>query len=192
MEAGNPGSRRKRTMLYYLVGVVLPGIILGYMAFRGIRNDQALSERESLRKLETSSRTFFSEIVSDLAGFLDEQIDDLTNHSSNYPDPSILVLFEKDSMDRKKLIIHQLIYLPEELLSNKPGRLKPSPLFRECQRLEFAERRFSDALLIYLDVINSTTDQEVRITALVASARLHKKMDQPEKAKALYERIQKE
>jgi signal transduction histidine kinase len=192
MEAGNPGTRRKRIMLYYVLGVVLPGIILGYMAFRGIRNDQALRDRESLRKLETSSQTLFSEIESDLEGFLGEQIADLTNHSSNYPDPSILVLFEKDSMDLKRLIIHQLIYLPEEKLSHKPDRLKTSSHFRECQRLEFAEQRFSEALSIYQDVIDSTTDQEEKIAALVASARLHKKMDQPEKAKAVYERIQKE
>jgi signal transduction histidine kinase len=192
MEAGNPGSRRKRIMLYYVLGVVLPGIILGYMAFRGIRNDQALRERESLRKLETSSRTFFSEIESDLAGFLGEQIAGLTNHSSGFPDPSILVMFEKDSMDLKKLIINRLMYLPEEMLSNKPDRLKTSSLFRGCQRLEYEERKFSEALHIYQDIINSTTDQEVRIAALVASARLYIKMDQREKAKAVYAMIQKE
>lgn len=192
MEAGNPGSRRKRTLLYYLVGVVLPGIILGYMAFRGIRNDQALGERESLRKLETSSRAFFSEIDSDLAGFLEEQTADLLNHSSGFPDPSILVLFENDSSDCKKLIIHQLLYLPEKLLSNKPDRLKPSSLFGECQRLEFAEQRFSEALSIYQDVIENTTDQEEKIEAMVASARLYKKMGRPEKAKAVYERIHEE
>jgi signal transduction histidine kinase len=189
MEAGNPGSRRKRIMLYYVLGVVLPGIILGYMAFRGIRNDQALRDRESLRKLETSSQAFFTEIESDLAGFLDDPTADLTNHSSGFPDPSILVLFEEDSMDLKKLIIHQLLYLPEELLSNKLERLNPSSHFRKCQRLEYVERRFSEALGIYQDVIDNTSDQEEKIEALVASARLYNKMDQPGKAKAVYERI---
>lgn len=192
MEAGNPGSRRKKIILYYVMGVVLPGIILGYMAFRGIRNDRAFRERESLRKLENVSQAFFAEIDSDLANFMDEQADDLINHDSDLRDPSILFLFKKDSMDQKKLIDHQLLYLPEELLSSESDRLSPSSDFRECQRLEFAERRFSKALSIYQEVINSTVDQEVKIEAMVASARLYNKMKQPEKALVLYETILKE
>jgi hypothetical protein len=66
MKPGKHGSRRKKIILYYLAGVVLPGIILGYMAFRGILNGQAFREQESLNKLETDSQIFFPEIDSDL------------------------------------------------------------------------------------------------------------------------------
>jgi len=39
MKPDKPGSRRKKIILYYVTAIVLPGIILGYMACRGIRND---------------------------------------------------------------------------------------------------------------------------------------------------------
>ena len=46
MKPPNSGSRRQKIVLYYTLAVVLPGIILGYLAYRGIRNDQALREKE--------------------------------------------------------------------------------------------------------------------------------------------------
>jgi len=71
MKPTNPGSRRQKIILYYALAVVLPGIILGYMAFRGMRNDQALREKENLRKLENNSQAFFSEIDSGLDRFME-------------------------------------------------------------------------------------------------------------------------
>ena len=73
MNPKNPGSSRTKILLYYALAVVLPGIFLGYMAYRGIRNDQALREKESLRKLELSSQFFFSQIDSSLVQFMNEQ-----------------------------------------------------------------------------------------------------------------------
>lgn len=116
MNPGKPGSRRKKIILYYFTGVVLPGIILGYMAFRGIRNDQVLREKDSLKKLEISSQTFFSEIDSDLGSFMDEQTSDSIIYGTKENDPSILILFVKDSTGLKKLITHQMLYPPAELL----------------------------------------------------------------------------
>ena len=40
------GDARRRTVLLFVLGIGLPSILLGYLAFRGIRNDQALLERE--------------------------------------------------------------------------------------------------------------------------------------------------
>jgi len=192
MNPGKPGSRRKKIIRYYFMGVVLPGIILGYMAFRGIRNDQVLREKDSLKKLETSSQTFFSEIDSDLGSFLNEQTSDSIIYGPKKNDPSILILFVKDSTGLKKLINHQLLYPPAELLPGEPDRLKPSSLLKEGQRLEFAEQRISDALRFYLDRILKTTDPEEKKEAMVASARLYNKMNEPERAKATYEKIQKD
>jgi len=192
MNSGNPGSRRKKIILYYFLGVVLPGIVLGYMAFRGIRNDQVLREKDGLEKLETRSQTFFSEIDSDLGRFMDEQTSDSIIYGIKKNDPSILILFIKDSTGVKKLISHQLLYPPAEFLTSKPDRTKPSSLLKEGQRLEFAEKRISEALSFYKKRILNTTDPEEKKEALVASARLYNKMNQPEKAKAVYEDIRKE
>jgi len=189
MKSRKPVSRRRKIIFYFLIAVVLPGIILGYMAFRGIRNDQALRENENLRKLQTSSQTFFSEIDSDLERFMDEQASIPVTSDTRIDDPSILVLFVKDSTVSKRLITHQLLYLPIELIDKRSDRIKPPPVFKEGQRLEFAERRYSEALRFYKERTQKTADPEEKRETMVASARLYNKLNQPEKAKKMYEEI---
>jgi signal transduction histidine kinase len=189
MKTGKPVSRRNKIILYYLIAVVLPGILLGYMAFRGIRNDQALREKENLRKLETSRQTFFSELDEDLERFMDEQTSYSIISTTRINDPSILLLFVEDSTGSKKLITHQLLYLPDDLLDEKYYRSNPSPLLKEGQKLEFAEQKYTEALKFYHDRIQKATDTEEKNEAMVASARLYNKMNQPAKALGLYEEI---
>ena len=126
MKPSKPGSRRRKIIVYYTLAVVLPGIVLGYFAYRGIRNDQALREKENMRRLEISSQAFFSEIDSSFVKFMYELTDDSIFSAAGKSDPSVLVLFVRDSSGSKKLITHQLLYLPSELLAIKP-HLSDSP-----------------------------------------------------------------
>ena len=181
MKPTNPGSRRKKIILYYTLAVVLPGIILGYMAYRGIRNDQALREKESRRNLEMESQAFFAAIDSSFVQFIPKK-----------DDPSLLAMFVKDTGGTKKLITHKLLYLPAELLTAQPEQLSPPANIEEGLRLEFIDRRFSEALRFYQNKILKTTNPAEKILALVASARLYNKMHQPDLAKALYNEIRKD
>jgi signal transduction histidine kinase len=192
MKPGRPISRRRKIILYYVIAVVLPGIILGYMAFRGIHNDQALREKENLRKLETKSQTFFSEIDSGLERFMDAQTSDSVFSGLKQSDPSILVLFIENADGLKKLISHQLLYLPADLINAESVQSLPPASLKEGQRLEFAEKRYSDAFRFYQDKALKATDTAVKIQTLVASARLYNKMNQPERAKALYDEMRKD
>ena len=45
-------SGNNRLFVYFLFLIILPGIILSVLAFRGIQNDQAILEREKRRTLE--------------------------------------------------------------------------------------------------------------------------------------------
>ena len=45
---GKLSSKRQKIILLFLFGIGCPSLILGYLAFRGIRNDQALLEKERL------------------------------------------------------------------------------------------------------------------------------------------------
>ncbi len=181
MKPTNPGSRRKKIILYYTLAVVLPGIILGYMAYRGIHNDQALREKESRRNLEMESQAFFAAIDSSFVQFIPKK-----------DDPSLLAMFVKDTGGTKKLITHKLLYLPAELLTAQPEQLSPPANIEEGLRLEFIDRRFSEALRFYQNKILKTTNPAEKIPALVASARLYNKMHQPDGAKALYYEIRKD
>jgi signal transduction histidine kinase len=192
MKPTNPGSRRKKIIMYYTLAVVLPGIFLGYMAYRGIRNDQALREKENMRRLEMNSQVFFSAIDSSLIQFMNEQTADSMLSRFKKGDPSLLVLFVKDTTGSKKLITHQLLYLPAELITVHPEQVSPTTNLKEGLRLEFIEHKFSEALRFYQDKTLKTTNPIEKIQALVASARLYNKMDQPDRAKALYDEIRKD
>jgi signal transduction histidine kinase len=192
MKPGKSVSRRRKIILYYVTAVVLPGIILGYMAFRGIRNDQALREKESLRKLEINSLTFFSEIDSDIERFMNEQTSDLILSGSKQTDPSILVLFVENANGSRKLISHKMLYLSADLISYESVHAHPPVSLKEGQRLEFVEQRFSDALRFYQEKALKTTDTEIKIHTMVASARLYNKLNQPDRAKALYDEMWKD
>ena len=192
MKSTNPGSRRKKIILYYTLAVVLPGIVLGYLAYRGIRNDQALREKESQRRLEINSQAFFNEIDSSFVQFIDNQTSDSMLSGAGQADPSVLALFVKDSSGSLKLIAHQLLYLPSELLTTRSEHLNRPSNLEEGQRLEYIERRFSDALRFYQDKILKTANPAEKIQALVASARLYNKMNQPDRAKILYTEIRKD
>ncbi len=192
MKPTNPGSRKQKIILYYTLAVVLPGIVLGFLAYRGIRNDQALREKENRRRLEMNSQDFFSAIDSGFVQFMNEQTADSLLWVKGKSDPSVLALFVKDSTGSRKLLTHQLLYLPAEMLTAKPGQFNASTNLKEGLRLEFVEHRFSEALRFYQDMILKSTNQAEKIQALVASARLYNKINQQDRAMDLYDEIRKD
>ncbi len=192
MKTANPGARKQKIFLFYALAVVLPGILLGYMAYRGIRNDQALREKENYRKLEMYSQDFFTAIDSGFVQFLNEQTTDSMLYGARRYDPALLALIVKDSSGSQKIITHQLLYLPAEFLTKQTEQFKQPASLKEGLRLEYNEQRFSDALRFYQDIVLKTNDPAEKIRAMVSSARLYNKLNQPDRAKALYDEIRKD
>jgi signal transduction histidine kinase len=123
---------------------------------------------------------------------MNEQTADSILSHTGHGDPSVFVLFIRDTSGLKKLITHQLLYLPAELLTVKTEQLNPPTSLKEGIRLEFIERRFSEALRFYQDKSLKTTNAAEKVQALAASARLYNKTNQPDKAKALYDEMRKD
>jgi signal transduction histidine kinase len=192
MKPVNPGSHRQKIIMYYTLAVVLPGIILGYMAYRGIRNDQALREKENLKKLEVNSLDFFAEIDSGFVRLMTGYATDKTSSYYSQGYPSVIALYVTGPTGSKKLISHQLLYLPTELITRQPEQTLLSSGLNEGIHLEFVERNFPEALRFYQDKALRAIDTAVKIQALVASARLYNRMNKPERAKALYYEICKD
>ncbi len=192
MKPSNPGSRRKKIIFYYIMAVVLPGIILGYLANRGIRNDHALREKESLRRLEMNSQAFFNAIDSGFVSLMNEQTIDSLVSGTGQPDTCLLAVKITEASGSEKLIYHQLLYLPAVLMTDKRERADPSPSLQEGLQLEYKEQRYPEALRFYQDRIAHTNDTAEKVQAMVASARLYNRMNQASRAKVVYEEIRKE
>jgi signal transduction histidine kinase len=192
MKPAKPGSHKQRIVLYYTLAVVLPGFILGYLAYRGIRNDQALREKENLKKLEMNSRIFFSAIDSSFVKFININTSDSVLSGFREVDSSLLALIFRDPRGSIKLIKHKLLYLPSDLINIKPEETSQATSLNYGIQLEFTEHRYMEALRFYQDKACKTTDRIEKIQALVASARLYNKMSQPDKANGMYDLIRKD
>ena len=53
--------KRKRLIFLFILAIVIPCLLLGILAFRGIKNDQALVEREQRRILLETSQQIIQE-----------------------------------------------------------------------------------------------------------------------------------
>jgi len=72
-------DRRRRILLHFVLGIGLPSLLLGYLAFRGIRNDTALLEKERLGKHQGISQRIIDSVNDEIsaveAAFLDAMAD---------------------------------------------------------------------------------------------------------------------
>jgi hypothetical protein len=108
-----PETKRKRIILLYSLAIVLPGILMGIMAYQGILNDQARRAQESHDRLSGTSEDFFyaldSIMVAELNAVNPEDLE-----SSDYP-PYIRLAFLQTDKPDLHLIHHHLIYIPDSI-----------------------------------------------------------------------------
>lgn len=187
MKPAKSGTRKQRIIRYYTIAVVIPGIILGFMAYRGILNDQMLREQESRRKLEGDSRLFFAAIDSGLIRFMHRQLADPETEKKK--NPALLALFVRDSIGSTHLKSHHLLYLTEELRRKTETVPFSRQRLDEGARLEFQEQKLPDAMGIYKEVAASDSHPGEKDLSLIALARVYKKLNQTDKAVATYTEI---
>ncbi len=184
MKPAKSGTRKQRIILYYTIAVVIPGIILGFMAYRGILNDQMLREQESRRKLEGDSRLFFTAIDSGLSRLMDRQLADTV--SLRQSDPAVLALFVRDTAGSTRLISHSLLYIPDPLSRKTEPTAFSRGRLDEGARFEFQEQKLPEALDIYKGIATTAIHPTEKDLAFIALARVYKKLNQTDKAVATY------
>jgi len=64
--------RKSKILFYYFLAIVLPSVVLGALAFRGVINDQAINEREIRQQLTEAGLNIISESDIFLSG-IEEQ-----------------------------------------------------------------------------------------------------------------------
>lgn len=181
-------SRKRRVILLYAAGVVIPGLILGYMAFRGIMNDQAIREKESRQRLESVREHFFSALDSLLFEDFRQSTGDST--PSPYSDESIKAILLITQTGSAKLVDHHLLYLPSEFL-NQPQRASgfSNPELEEAQKLEYGAESIAEALVRYETIARGTPDSASKLRALTGKARILRKTGRAEESANAYQSI---
>ncbi len=198
-------DKRRRILLLFLLGIGLPSFLLGYLAFRGVRNDQALLERqtrlehasiaaqivESVNESISASERAFLDAIDAHQGEYEAGIF-RTLHSLKDRNPLIQETFFLQSSEQ---IFFPSAHLPflldaeghEQSLRASPSA-SPSQL-RLGQRHEFQGRDYRRALAAYRSALAQASDENVQGELLTAIARVQRKSNLIEDAIGTYTTI---
>lgn len=200
--------QRSRIVFYYVIAIVLPCLILGILAFRGIKNDQALVEREQRRdlleagqKIIEEADAYLSSIENSLAGIIDsvalptEAIfkDELLHRfSTQYQAVSGIFYISQYSIP--SLLNNGLLYVPDHLLSVSDAAGSRSRHFRweEGWQFEFREKDYRKALNYYQGILPDVDGAQARGEIFNAIARVQKKLKLDNDAMETYDLIGKD
>lgn len=185
---------KKKIILYYSMAIVLPSIILGVLAFRGIINDQAIKERENRRQLTEAgtniiagSDLFISNIEKqflhksettfippDETNFFEDSI--LTEFLSE--EPGIEGIFYIQASGKVELLKSGLLFFPDESIREKNTAISTSfnKILTKGWQFEFQEKNYPKALEYYQTLINDKTNVPLIASLLIPVARIQKKL----------------
>ena len=196
-------QKRRKILLLFILGIVLPIVLLGYLAFRGIQNDQALIEKENLNRLTNISKQvidFVEENVSAseqvfLSGIRSEQyfvedywlIDSLVNFN-----PLIEEIFFVNGKGKLLIRNSKILYAaetPSEFRYNTIKSTELSKKFLKGQEREFRNKSYIKALATYKGMFSQVSNNPIKGELLNAIARVQKKSMQYHDAISTYEEI---
>jgi len=201
-------NKRPGIIIYYALAIVLPCLILGILAIRGIRNDQALVEREQRSSLLEAGQQIIAETEQHLQN-VENSFSEITG-SLTVPAKRIFRDSLLQSFSEHHLSVAGIFYLPETgspyLQNNKllyvPDDFSSSTDFKRPQSLEkilekgwqieFREKNYRKALEYYQNTLRAVRDEQSRGEILNIIARLQKKMNLADDAIGTYDLIWKE
>lgn len=163
--------------------MLVPGIILGYLAYRGILNDQALREKQARLQLESVSEEFFEGLTSALNKVVLADSTYIPTSSEH----ALLRFIQKPNKE-EEILSHNLLYLPKGYVESTPEN-STGVDWEKGWRLEFAEKNLQSAISFYQDVSDKSENESDILKALVALARIQMKQHSQVEAIGIYERI---
>jgi signal transduction histidine kinase len=202
------GDVRRRIVLLFVLGIGLPSSLLGYLALRGIRNDQALLERErrdDLRRIASVAVAAHDSGLVAVGRALDSTlakaestgvapVSSLTELTAYHPLIEAVFRYSAtgviDEFVAPALLFHA---------SDEPAAEVDQPLTRpELTRLEAARRlELRDgepraALVAYQRIVSRPFDPRIRAEALGGIARIQREDGDLNAASDNYRRLQSE
>jgi signal transduction histidine kinase len=183
-----------KILVYYFLAIVLPSIILGALAFRGVVNDQAINERETRQRLTATADNIIAEI-NQLVNNTEDQflqragLTLLPVSGSDYFGDSILTGFlTEDSLVSGIFFIQpsgSIQLLKSDLLYYPDGSLEVKELdiisefnsrIRQGWEYEFQEKNYRNALDYYQNLLKNSNNDAMNALLLLPVARIQKKL----------------
>ena len=200
-----PMQKRRRIVLLFGLGIVLPSLLLGYLAFRGIQNDRALVEKERLEDTRRAADRV-TRAVDEAITAVEEALAKAVANQTEKPPLELAPALEK--LAAGNLLIEQVFYLNDlkevrlplaKLLyvadgSREAGSSPPSGLsnpaeIQAAQRLEFQKKDYPRALAGYLRALKKVNNPCLEGLVLNSIARVQRKSGLLKEAVSTYEDI---
>lgn len=197
--------QRRRIVLLFGAGIVLPSLLLAYLAFRGVQNDRALVEKERLEETRRTADRVLKTVDIGITG-VETALLNIVADQSGTTSPDTAAALEKQTAGNP--LIEQVFYLQDlkdihfpiaRLLYLPDGRREagPSPLaapgesagFQAAQRLEFRDKNHPRALAAYRKAMGGASNPRLAGMILNAIARVQKKSGLLKEAVSTYESI---
>ncbi|MDB4581587.1 HAMP domain-containing histidine kinase [Draconibacterium sp.] len=195
---------KKRILLYYFLAIVLPSIILGALAFRGVINDQAISEKES-RQLLSEKGTILIEAIDLFLSNTEEQFTFKTYQTKKPPSGGVFfydsvltelqlrnpviesIIYVSDS-GGIQLLNSGLLYYPDGTFSQQYPTLETK--LSKGWQYEFQEKNNLKALNYYQNQIKLTKDKSSVAAVYLSLARVQQKLLKYEDALHTYKLVE--
>lgn len=197
--------KRKRILLLFLFGIVLPCLLLGYLAFRGVQNDRALLEKnrieehrriagqviqkvdENILAAEQAFQKFHQgQDSNDLSGTTGQ----IEGHKASHP--LIEEVFAIKSDRTIRFVGAFFLYHPKVSI-NLSADARPAPsvdrLIRQGERSEFQKKDYDGALGAYRKALRGALDSKTQGELLSKIARVQKKSHLLQEAIRTYQTI---
>ena len=198
-------AKRQRIIIYYALAIVLPCLILGILALRGIKNDQALVEREQRRNLleagqqitrETdayllSIENSFAEIIDSAAIPRKRIFTDSILNRFNDQHQAVAGIFFISPSSVPFLLNNGMLYVPDDFLSvsDVAGSQATQYIVENGWQIEFRENDYPKALEYYQRALPNITSEQSGGEILNAIARVQKKLNLDDEAIETYDLI---
>lgn len=192
-------ANRIRIFLLFFAGIVIPSIVMGYLAYRGIQNDRALLEKQRLQEDQRLARSAAREAGAALSlveeSFLaylnraDVPRSDWIGFRESHPEVEEIFIFKDGPR-----IMFPAAELPFGRLADsadyspEPGSLLFS-LLNSAEKLEFQDENLSEARAMYREAFQRAESPEMKGRCLTAAARTLRKSGQIAESAALYSEV---
>lgn len=202
MNLFRPQGKHKRTIILYSLAMILPGIILSVMAFRGILGNMAMTEKTQSQKLVNISQNFYDDLEESISKSIQKLLSD-----EFYPETGFIDFI--DPIERNEFLkdgrfLSIITWLPDSgvtILNNSllfvPDRYWDGPhqtklsisLHSLCMEEEFEKQNLYQALKISKQVFKESSSIMLKTQALMSQARMQRKLNQNREIKKLYRDI---
>ena len=197
--------QRRRIVLLFGFGIVLPSLLLGYLAFRGIQNDRALVEKGRLEAVKKAGDEVIRSVGAAVTA-VEEAVSEAAAYSlgSEPPatpaaldklaagNPLIEQLFRFQSSGELRFPLEKPLYVPDGSREAGPlpaGESRRHGEFQAAQMREFRDDDLPAALAAYREVQGRTQDPRLSAMILNAVARVQKKSGLVREAASTYAMI---